>query len=149
MAEIPVDPRASVKRHQERMRLYENLTPKALGDLPVLPASYWYLATPYSQWSPNLDTAYKEACRCAAAFMRVGFPVMSPIAHSHGIAIHGGIAAVNHEFWMSVYDPLIEMAGGLAMVMMDGWRESRGMAEEHDRFLVAGKPIELLTWPLE
>lgn len=106
----------------------------------------WYLATVYSKWQDGPDDAFVVACRFAAGLIRDGVPVLSPIAHSHPIAIHGGLDELDHDLWMKADAPLMDAASGLLVLMMPGWRESRGIAQELDSFTRAGKPIEFVEW---
>jgi len=102
---------------------------------------YFYLATPYSKYAGGIDEAFKLACRAAAEFVKVGIPVYSPIAHTHPVAIHGGIDPYDHRIWLPADEPFMVAARGLIVVMADGWDESFGIAEEIKHFQKAGKPI--------
>ena len=102
---------------------------------------FLYLATPYSKWPAGIEDAYRMACREAARLMRAGVPVFCPIAHTHGVAIHGGIDPLSHEIWLAADRPLMDAACGLIVVRAQGWEESYGIAEEIKVFKAAGKPI--------
>ena len=60
----------------------------------------WYLASPYSLYAQGTETAFKEACRAAAELIRRGIVVFCPIAHSHVIAEHGHLDALDHRLWL-------------------------------------------------
>lgn len=105
-----------------------------------------YIATVYTRWHDGPDDAFVEACRVTADLLKQGVRAVSPIAHSHPIAIHGGIDETDHDFWMRADRPLMEACSALLVVMMPGWRESRGIKEEIDQFTRAGKPVEFLEW---
>ena len=109
---------------------------------------FWYVATNYSRHPDGLQSAFEAACRVTAELMRQGVPCMSPIAHSHPIATIGGIDPVDHELWVRNDAPLVHAACGCLVIMMPGWRDSRGVAHEIAEFTEAGKPILFLEWPL-
>ena len=109
--------------------------------------TYWYVATPYSNYIGGLDAAFLAACRVTAALIKAGIRVYCPIAHTHPVAIHGGLDPLDHAIWMPADRPLMEAASGLIVVKMQGWGESRGVQEEIKVFKNAGKPIHYLEWP--
>lgn len=109
---------------------------------------YWYLATPYSKFPGGIELAFKNACIAAAKLIKEGVKVYCPIAHTHPIAIHGGIDPLDHNIWMPVDKPLMEAAVGLLICKMPTWEESIGIAEEIKHFKENGKPIYEMNWPI-
>jgi len=103
--------------------------------------SYWYLATPYSRAPMGHAAAYETACALAARLIRAGMPVLSPIAHSHGIAAHGNLPAVDDGFWARADAPLLDAARGLVVAQIPGWDASTGVAHEIAVCQGAGKPV--------
>ena len=103
--------------------------------------SLLYCSTPYSKYPFGIETAYRMACQQVAVLIRAGVPCISPIAATHGVAIHGGIDPLDHSLWMAADAPLMEACDGLIVVRAEGWRESVGMALEIEAFAAAGKPI--------
>lgn len=92
--------------------------------------TYTYLASPYSHPDPAIRQARFEAvCREAAALMREGVIVFSPIAHSHSCALAGSLP-LQWEFWERYDRAMLENADDLVVLTMDGWRESKGIAAE-------------------
>lgn len=108
--------------------------------------SFFYLATPYSKYPGGLEAAFIEACRATAKLIREGRRVYSPIAHTHPVAIHGGIDPYDHGIWLPADAPFMDTAEGLIVVKMKGWEESYGISEEIKAFELAGKPIEYMEW---
>lgn len=104
-------------------------------------AEYHYLATGYTKNPKGIEGAYRDACKWAGQFIQAGIPVFSPIAHSHGIAVHGGLDPLDHRIWLPADKPMIEGAAGLIVVMSDDWKESIGIAYEIAEFHKAGKPV--------
>ena len=109
------------------------------------PVTFWYLATPYSRYPYGIEAAYSEACIQTALLIRAGIPVFSPIAHTHGVAVHGNIDPLDHTVWIPSDQPMMDAASGLIMLQMQGWQESFGMALEYEAFRDAGKDIVFMT----
>ena len=91
-----------------------------------------YLASPYS--SPDEVTRNDRvelASSIAARLMEEGYVVFSPITHGHSVADHLHHRNVHsHEFWMGQCLPMLEASDCMMILPIDGWRESRGIAEE-------------------
>jgi hypothetical protein len=93
-----------------------------------------YLATPYSKYKDGHAAAYSIACRIAARVMNEGVAVYSPIAHGHGIAIHGredGVElASDAGTWRSINLAVLRGCSDMVIPEIDGWRESEGIQDE-------------------
>lgn len=111
----------------------------------LAPTDYVYLATPYTKHPRGHAAAYADACFYAGELITAGFNVFSPIAHGHGLSVHAGIPATDHEVWMKIDRPMMAHAAALVIAPMDGWRESKGIAEEIKTFRAAGKPVLMLV----
>ena len=109
--------------------------------------SYWYLATPYSNYPFGRETAFRHACSAAARLNVYGVHIYSPIAHGHPISEYGGLDPLDHKPWMTLDRKMMEAAHGLIVVMMPGWDESKGVNIEISDFVNSGKPIAYLNWP--
>jgi nucleoside 2-deoxyribosyltransferase len=101
--------------------------------------TFIYLATPYTNYPAGREASYHDACKAAAHLLNAGLSVFCPIAHTHQVGRLLGDKS--HNFWMEADAPFMKSAAILVVVMMDGWKESRGVAEEIRRFKAAGKPI--------
>ena len=104
-----------------------------------------YLACPYS----HPDKAVREhrfhiANKAAAKLIGRGHIVFSPISHSHPIANEMD----NHlsKIWLEQDRAFVEWADCLAIVDIDGWKESSGIAEEFKWMAAAGKPTYFLNY---
>ena len=104
----------------------------------------WYLATPYTNYPDGIESAWEEACRITARLILANIPVYSPIAHTHPVAIHGGIDPLDHEIWLPADEPMMHAATGLMVAMMTGWDQSYGIGVEIEAFTSAGKPVVYL-----
>jgi Domain of unknown function (DUF1937) len=106
-----------------------------------LNGGYWYLGSPYSKFAFGLEAAYRQVSEAAGLLIRAGVPVFCPIAHSHPIAKYGQLDPVNHELWVTVDAPLVRAAGGLIVLMLPGWTESRGLTHERSAFEATDRPV--------
>jgi hypothetical protein len=102
---------------------------------------YWYLASPYSKYPDGLENAFRDVCKSTAYLIGEGVKVYSPIAHTHPIAIHGGMDPLDHGIWLPADEPLMRAAHGLIICMMETWRESYGIGVEIENFKDRGRPI--------
>lgn len=104
-----------------------------------------YLATPYSH--PDIavmESRFDMACRIAGRLMADGEIVFSPIAHTHPIAVRCELPR-GSDYW-NIYDrEMLRAADKLVVVMMDGWRESKGIAGEIEIACELGIPVEYVT----
>lgn len=104
-----------------------------------------YLATPYSKYEHGLEAAFILAAANTALLVKAGIPVYSPIAHTHPVAIHGGIDPYDHSIWIPADKPMMDAASALIVLTAQGWSESKGIAIEIDEFARAGKPVIYMT----
>lgn len=103
--------------------------------------TYWYLASPYSKFPQGLDAAFRAVSENAALLVRNKIPVYSPIAHTHPIAIFGGMDPLDHSIWLPADEPFMRGARGLIVLRMATWEASYGIGEEIKEFRTADKPI--------
>ena len=88
-----------------------------------------YLASPYTHSDHRVrQRRFDEACRAAAALLRAGVAVFSPVAHSHPIA-HFGLPTT-WEFWAAADREFLARCDVLAVLTLPGWRESVGVQAE-------------------
>lgn len=105
-------------------------------------ASLCYLATPYTKYKGgDIERAFVDAAKLAARLMLSGIKVYSPIAHTHPLAIHGGIDPLDLSIWLPFDEAMMTAAHVLIVAQMDGWEESKGIAHEIKFFEDHGKPI--------
>lgn len=116
----------------------EERVPGALSLLAARPG-YIYLGSPYSKYEAGHGAAARVVADAAAALMRKGLVVYSPIAHGHAIAAYG--LPLSWDFWKRQCQPLVDSAAGLIVLTMDGWQESVGLQYEIEEFVRTGRPI--------
>ncbi len=98
-----------------------------------------YLASPYSHPDPVVrEHRFQAACRAAAALVRAGCVVYSPIAHSHPIAQHG--LPTDWAFWGHQEHQHLERCDAVVVLQIPGWVQSRGVQAEVRLARRSGKP---------
>ncbi len=102
-----------------------------------------YLASPYSHVDPAVrEQRFTIATRVAAQLIRAGHQVFSPISHSHPIAANG--VPSDWTSWEAFDRRMLEACDELVVLMLDGWRESRGVQAEIDLAIEMDLPIRYL-----
>jgi nucleoside 2-deoxyribosyltransferase len=105
--------------------------------------SFVYLCSPYSHPDPAVrEERFQAVCRAASQLMLKGYRVFSPIAHSHPIAEH--LPEKSLGFWIEQDAAILAHADTLVILMLDGWKESRGIAAEMRLAHALGIKIEHL-----
>jgi hypothetical protein len=104
-----------------------------------------YLGSPFTLHPRGHWPAYVEAAKGAAALVRAGVKVFSPIIHGYALSQYGGIPAVNPAMWAAINRPFVERADGLVVLELTHWETSAGLLEEIKAFTTANKPIVHLT----
>ncbi|RKY70130.1 MAG: hypothetical protein DRP97_04255 [Candidatus Latescibacterota bacterium] len=101
-----------------------------------------YLASPYSAINPAIREArHLSVCRKAGELMRAGYIVFSPIAHSHPIAEVCELPK-DWEFWKKYDKTFIDWCDELWILMLPGWKTSKGVSAEVELAMALGKFIK-------
>lgn len=102
-----------------------------------------YLASPYSDPDPKVQEArWKAACRAASEMMRAGEHIFSPIAHTHPIAEFG--LPGGWDFWEAYDREMLRACCELRVLMLDGWKTSKGVNAEVDIATEMGIPVRFV-----
>jgi hypothetical protein len=105
--------------------------------MPTIMDSLIYLATPYSA-NKNLsdesklniqEARFQEAMRVAAALMKDGHYIYSPIVHCHQMACRFGLPK-DWQYWQHYLKVMLPRCDELWVVVMAGWQESTGVQAE-------------------
>ena len=92
--------------------------------------SYHYLASPYSSPDPAISAQRALAAQRATAWLLAQrIWVYSPIVHCHELALAHSLPK-DFFFWRDYNFAMLERARGLIVLMIDGWRESKGVSAE-------------------
>lgn len=101
-----------------------------------------YLATPYSHDDAEVrEHRFAMAAEIAAAIIRSGTMVFSPICHSHPIAEIGGLG-LGWESWREFDLKMLEVCDELWVAKIDGWELSNGVWCEIEEAKRIGIPVK-------
>lgn len=105
-----------------------------------------YLAVPYSHPDPKIaEQRFNIVNKVAANLIAGGLHIFSPISHSHPIAIIGNLPT-DFNFWINYDRSFLECSNKLIVLMLDGWKESKGVTGEIAIAKELGIPIEYLEY---
>ena len=105
-----------------------------------------YLASPYSHPDAAVrQQRFEQVCGVASVLMRNGSLIFSPIAHSHPIALAGGLP-LDFAYWEKFDRTILSVCHSLIVLKLLGWDESRGVAAEIQIMQESGKPISYLEY---
>lgn len=96
-----------------------------------------YLASPYSDPMPGVRAARAKAVARAAGNVLVALPqldVFTPIAHGHAIANEVDLPT-EYDWWRERCISQINRCHAIAVLLLTGWDESRGVRDEIRHYL--------------
>jgi hypothetical protein len=108
--------------------------------------SFVYLGSPYSHPDQRvIDWRHEQTQAATAYFMLHGHVIFSPICHTHRLPV-GQKHYLDFTFWMAQDLPILRQADELWVLMLPGWRESRGLSREIEEAQALGVPIVYKPW---
>lgn len=117
----------------------------ALSPAPCSAKTLVYLATPYSHSDPNVrEERFRAVNKAAADLMRAGLHIYSPISHTHPIALAGDLP-LGWEYWQAYDRAILASCCKLIVLMLDGWRESKGVTGEIAIACELGLDVEYIS----
>ena len=103
-----------------------------------------YVAAPYSDLDPAVrECRFREVNRAAAALMRAGHCVFSPISHGHPICQYG--VPGDWTRWESLDQRMLRQCEEVVVLTLDGWKESRGVQAELAIAAALDLPVRYLS----
>lgn len=100
-----------------------------------------YIASPYSDPDPDVrEMRWRHVCAYAASLMSRGLHVISPIAHTHPIALAGGLPK-GWDYWEEYDRKLLQACSSVRVLRLDGWRASKGVSAEINIATSMGMPV--------
>lgn len=100
-----------------------------------------YLASPYSSPSKRKERErFMLVCKAARTYIKQGYNIFSPIAHSHAIAMIGKLP-VDHNFWIEQNRSWLDWCDQLWVLCLPGWGDSKGVAWEIEEAQKRGLPV--------
>ena len=106
-----------------------------------------YLACPYTDPDPNVRLyRFQQATKAAAALIRQGHIVFSPITMTHPIDLElaGAKNTLGSEFWVGFDKTFMDRCDVFALLPLDGWQDSSGVRRELAYFRSMRKPLKIL-----
>ena len=103
----------------------------------------FYVMSPYSGTRTEMFSRHFDTSVAATRLVREGIPLLSPILHWHFAAQTHGLPK-DAEYWMAYNKRLFASADAGILLMLPGWRESKGIREELEWHDQARKPIYTL-----
>jgi uncharacterized protein DUF1937 len=106
-----------------------------------------YLACPYTHSSAAIRLErFQQVTKSAAALIRQGHIVFSPITMTHPIDLEmaGSENTLGSEFWVAFDEAFMERCDVFALLPLDGWQQSSGVLREIEFFRNAGKPLMVI-----
>lgn len=89
----------------------------------------YYLASPYSDDDPcTMEDRFNRVCKAAAELFSQGHFVFSPIAHTHPIAKYG--LPKGFQAYAEYDRMMLGKCDELIVLRLEGWENSKGIAEE-------------------
>ncbi len=105
-----------------------------------------YLASPYSHPHSGVRKARARAADAAATeLMGRNMAVFSPVVYTGAIQEQNGFSPP--EGWYRFDLPFLAVAGGLTVLEIPGWKESRGILIEMGFARALALPISRMGWP--
>ena len=102
-----------------------------------------YLASPYTHSEPGVREArFEAACLATAELVRAGHVVFSPIVHGHPLVRFD--LPIEWEYWERIDGEHLRHCDEVVVLMLEGWRESRGVQAEIDLAIEMDLPIRYL-----
>ena len=105
-----------------------------------------YLASPYTHPDPVVrERRVMLACSATVTLMRRDMIVFSPIVHGHPLLDFG--LPIDWSYWERFDRAFLVRCSELAVLMLDGWDRSDGVASEIKIAKEIEKPVRYLSLP--
>jgi len=102
-----------------------------------------YLASPYTHADLSIREArFDAACLATAELVRAGHVVFSLIVHGHPLVRFD--LPIEWDYWERIDREHLRRCDEVVVLMLDGWRESRGVQAEIDLAIEMDLPIRYL-----
>jgi hypothetical protein len=111
-----------------------------------------YLACPYTHPSYSVrEQRFNAATKVAAALIRQGHVVFSPITMTHPIdsILAGEEATLGSNYWVEFDEAFMDACSAMVILKIDGWNLSDGIRREIEYFRMQRKPIRFVSMDAE
>jgi predicted acyl esterase len=93
--------------------------------------SYLYLASPYTHPAPVvMQQRYLDALDALDWLLHNKIWAFSPIVHSHNLPNLNVRHQRDYKYWREFNHLMILNSRGIALLQLDGWKDSEGIADE-------------------
>jgi hypothetical protein len=106
-----------------------------------------YLACPYTHPDSHVREArFRAATRAAAALIKEGYVVYSPITMTHPIdvVLAGTTSTLGSDYWVAFDEAFMDICSEMVILKVDGWDRSSGIRREREYFESQGKPVRFI-----
>jgi hypothetical protein len=115
-------------------------------DIPKINDGFYYMASPYSNAIPHIEVwRYDQNVEVLSKLTKMGYIVVSPIVHSHPMA-HRHEMPKDFEYWQRVDRVLMSKASGLIVLMLEDWKNSKGVMAEIEYMEEKGLSVYYLDY---
>jgi nucleoside 2-deoxyribosyltransferase len=108
-----------------------------------------YLAAPYTHPDVEIRRQRVKIVNAAAArIIRLGRIVFSPLTMTHplDVLLAGKNETLGSDYWVKFDEAFMEFCSDIAVLCLDGWKESSGVAREIRFFLDRKRPVHYLEF---
>lgn len=103
-----------------------------------------YIAGPYTSTDPEVQAFRgREHCRLTVNLLKDGLIVYSPIAETMNLVLYGGMKGTDWNTWREKDLVEVDRSDTMIILMLDGWKESKGVRGEVKFAIKKGIPISL------
>jgi len=103
--------------------------------------SFLYLASPYAHKTARMrNLRAKAAARVTGHLLKHGICVFSPIVHNHQLKLSGVLKEWTHGDYIAYDMSFTEVASGILVCRLPGWKASKGVSQEIANFKNQHKP---------
>lgn len=103
-----------------------------------------YLASPYTH--PDVivkHERYNKTRYVLSDMLNEGYIVFSPIVHCHHLHLEHEMPE-DFDFWARYNIAVLRHCDRLMVLMLDGWKESKGVTYEIEAAKILGLPVEYM-----
>jgi hypothetical protein len=101
-----------------------------------------YLSSPFTNKDPEIQESNRRmVCLYAAQLITHGIQCISPIAHNLAVIKEAGLST-GWELWKAQDLAILRACGAMIVLMLPGWQQSVGVAEEIKTAEELGIPVE-------
>lgn len=111
----------------------------ALKDIPALRSEFYYIGAPYSSYTPGVTEARMvEYGKVDAELSALGLLTFSPLDKHYKLNLTKTKLPGTYDYWKRYCKVMMNLASGLIIITLDGWKEGPGVQDEIKMALARG-----------